>query len=136
MSKGFGDKFRGRLINTPEALRENVEKAKDDYYKETGRRISNEDLAEMISISEIKLNDLERAAYPELFKSLNEQIDDGEGGTIVRSATIEDDTFLNPLDKLELKEELEIKLSKTKDKRKIAVLNEKLARLELETKSI
>lgn len=122
-------------IHVPEGLLQRVKKAKDAYYKATGRKILNQDLAELLKISEIKLNNLECASDIKSFQSLSEYIDIGEGEFIPRSATIEDDTFLNPADKVELKEELQIKLAKTKDKRKIEVLNEQLARLEFETNS-
>lgn len=126
---------RHEIVHTPEKLRNKVEKAKDAYYKETGCRILNQDLAELLKKSEIKLNDLERAAYPELFPSLDEDVFEDFDGPITRSATIEDAKFIDPLDRLEFKEELGIKLSKTRDVRKIAILKEELAKLEFELNS-
>lgn len=126
------DPIRDNLIKIPEGLSRKVAKAKEVYYKETGRRLSNQDLAEILNIPVVKLDDLERASYSNYYPRMHERIKIDNEETVRLSDTISDETFMNPLERIEYIEELENKLRKTKDVRKIAVLKEELARIKLE----
>jgi len=126
----FHAKHRSVIINTPESLINKILKPRDTHYKERGRKMSDNELAKLLGISTYVVNFFDRALDPREYLSLNEYIDEVEE---IRSATMEDNTFINSLDKIELKEQLKIKLAKTKNMREILVLNEQLARLEFET---
>ena len=70
----FNEKHRNNLINTPEDLVNKIEKRRDAYYKKTGWKLSNTELAKELGISELDIIDFDRASPPEGFISLDEEM--------------------------------------------------------------